>query len=96
MSTPLSHRDQLVELHRLMREAVKETQKLDATWNRLNDEVNTYLDDQGVRDIVQRTHIKSASIPLKDALEAGRWWREKAVYLATVIQAEIAIKEALS
>lgn len=81
----------LRNLHGMMQEAVKETQRLDALWNRLNDEINQKLTGEGITDIVQRTGIKSSSIPLQDAMAGGKWWREKAVYLATVLQAEIAL-----
>lgn len=42
-------------------------------WNRINDEINRYLDDSGVVDVVQRSKIKSDSLALKDALEVGKW-----------------------
>jgi hypothetical protein len=42
-------------------------------WNRLNDEINDLMDRQGVTDIVQRSKTKSASLPLKDALDVGKW-----------------------
>jgi hypothetical protein len=42
-------------------------------WNVINDAINRYLDESGETDIVQRTSIKSKSIPLKDALDTGKW-----------------------
>jgi hypothetical protein len=42
-------------------------------WNRLNAEINDLMDRSGETDIVQRTKIKSASLPLKDALDTGKW-----------------------
>lgn len=89
-----NHDDYLRRLRTMMQEAVRETQRLDAKWNRLNEEINSYLNTQGVTDIVQRDRVKSQSLPLQDAFGGGKWWREKAVYLATVIQAEIAMREA--
>lgn len=82
----------LVSLRELMREAVKKTQHYDAKWNRLNDEMNDYLDRKGETDIVQRAHIKEMNLPLNDAYAAGQWWRGKASYLALVIQAEVALR----
>jgi hypothetical protein len=91
--TPLSYPAYLAYLRRKMREAVKETQRLDARWNRINDELNRMLDRQDVTDILARTRTKQESLALQDALEGGRWWREKAVYLATIIQSEIMCRE---
>jgi hypothetical protein len=42
-------------------------------WNRISAEISEYLDRKGIEDLVQRTKIKSESIPLKDALEGGKW-----------------------
>lgn len=80
-------------LARKMREATLVTQRLDAKWQRLNDELNTLLDNKGIRDVVQRDSIKGASLAFSDALNAGKWWREKAVYLASVLQAEVTYRE---
>jgi hypothetical protein len=80
-------------LHAQMREAVRETQRLDGVWKQLNAELNDLLDRQGETDIVQRTKVKGQSIALSDALNGGKWWREKAVYLASVLQAELAWKD---
>lgn len=91
MPTP-QHDDYLRSLRSLMQAAVRETQRLDAKWNRLNDEINAKLDAEGITDIVQRDKIKGASLPLQDALGGGKWWREKAAYLAAVITAEMAMR----
>lgn len=90
----LSREEYLRQLRQLMREAVVVTQRHDAKWNKINDEINAKLDAEEVFDIVQRNKIKAASIPLADELGGGNWWRAKAVYLASVIQAEVAMKEA--
>jgi hypothetical protein len=84
----------LRSLRALMQEAVKQTQRFDAKWNRLNGELNQYLEDSNVDDVVQQDKIKSVNIALRDALGAGNWWRDKATYLANVIQAELAMMEA--
>ena len=86
----------LRNLQGLLGEAVKQTQRFDAKWNRVNDEINAKLDAERVTDIVQRNKIKSASLPLADALGSGNWWRAKATYLATVVQAEIALQNELT
>jgi hypothetical protein len=88
----LSPNQYLTWLARKMREAVTMTQKLDAKWNRLNDELNTKLDAEGQYDVLQRAKIKGESLAFSDALNAGKWWREKAMYLAAVLQAEAAYR----
>jgi hypothetical protein len=94
MATPMN-RDQYLEwLRRKMREAVKETQRLDAKWNRLNDELNDHYERHGVTDVNALAVAKSESLALSDAFGAGQWWREKSVYLASVLQAELAMREA--
>lgn len=89
----MTHEEAMRHLKGLMRDAVRQTQRFDALWNRLNDELTAKFTAEGVRDIVQLTNLKSASIPLNDAYSAGVWWRAKAAYLAEVIQAEIMLKE---
>lgn len=42
-------------------------------WQELNRAINAKLDAEREYDIVQRTKIKSASIPLADALSTGNW-----------------------
>lgn len=42
-------------------------------WTRLNGEINRYMDESGMVDIVQRAKVKGGSLPLKDALEQGKW-----------------------
>lgn len=42
-------------------------------WNRINAEINDLMDRRGETDIVQRSKIKGASLPLKDALDTGKW-----------------------
>ena len=93
MSKPMTDEQYLQGLRVLLREAVKKTQRLDALWNEINDSLNVKFAREGITDIVKLNQLKSASIPLADALNGGNWWRAKAVYLATVIQAELAMKE---
>jgi len=40
--------------------------------------INVYLDQSGIVDIVQRARIKGESLPLKDALEKGKWHAQNA------------------
>ena len=56
-----------------IRTAQMRADKAGNEWNLLNDAINRYLDESGEEDIVQRTSIKGKSIPLKDALESGKW-----------------------
>jgi hypothetical protein len=44
-----------------------------SNWTRINAEINDLMDRRGETDIVQRAKIKGASLPLKDALETGKW-----------------------
>jgi hypothetical protein len=88
------HGQYVHNLRELMHEAVRRTQQYDAEWNRINDEVNDFLYRSGETDIVQCTKVKAQNIALADALGAGNWWRAKASYLAQVIQAECALRQA--
>lgn len=78
---------------RRLREANLHTMRLDAEWNKINDELNDYLDRKGVQDVVQRTKMKGENLALADALAGGNWWRAKAVWLAQAIMAEKAAVE---
>jgi len=86
------HDDYLRDLRDLMQEAVKQTQRFDAKWNRLNEEMNEYLRGSYIDDPLQKDKIKGVNLALRDALASGGWWRDKATYLANVIQAEIAMR----
>lgn len=81
------------KMWRRLREANLKTMELDTKWNRLNDEINQYLDSKGIDDIVQRARIKGQNQPLADALNGGNWWRAKAVWLAQALLAEKAAVE---
>ena len=85
------HNNYLRDLRDLMQEAVKQTQRFDAKWNRLNDELKTKFLAEGVRE-PQLTELMNANLEFTGALAAGNWWRDKATYLANVIQAEIAMR----
>lgn len=45
----------------------------DAEWNRINKEINDYMDRMGITDPVQRANTKGESLALKDALAVGNW-----------------------
>lgn len=57
----------------LIRQAQMIADEANNRWKRINSEINDWLNRGGVEDIKQRTKIKSESIPLKDALETGKW-----------------------
>lgn len=57
----------------LIRQAQMIADEANNRWKRINSEINDYLNRSGVEDIKQRTRIKGESIPLKDALETGKW-----------------------
>lgn len=56
-----------------IRTAQRKADEANNNWQRLNDEINAWMDRGGETDIVQRTKIKSESLPLKDALATGNW-----------------------
>jgi hypothetical protein len=62
-------------------------------WNRINGEINRYLDESGERDVVQRTKIKSESLALKDALEVGKWHSAEAERHIADVQLFLQMKE---
>jgi hypothetical protein len=76
-----------------VRRAQREADKSGNEWNLLNDAINVYLDQSGESDIVQRTSIKSKSIPLKDALETGKWHSAEAQRHIDDIQLFLRLKE---
>jgi hypothetical protein len=103
VSTPMTREQSLVALRELMRDAVKETQRQDRKWNELNDQFMAKIREENrVRalrgmephSLLSIKDQKAAWIELNDAFAAGNWWRDKATYLAAVIQAELAMKEA--
>lgn len=62
-------------------------------WNRINGEINRYLDESGVVDVVQRSKIKSESLALKDALEIGKWHSAEAQRHIDDVQLFLRMKE---
>jgi hypothetical protein len=100
----LTHEQTLLLLRTQMREAVRHTQKFDRKWNEINDAINDKFAREDERRAMRgdyqltdlmKAEMKADSLPLKDAFAAGQWWRGKAVYLATVIQAEIELENEL-
>lgn len=62
-------------------------------WAAINKALNDKLDAEGVRDIVQRTKVKGASIALKDALETGKWHSAEATRHIQDVQLFLRLKE---
>lgn len=62
-------------------------------WNRVNGEINRYLDDSGITEVVQRAKIKSESLALKDALETGKWHANEAQRHIDDVQLFLRMKE---
>jgi len=89
----LTDEEYLRKLRVMLREAVKETQRLDAKWNRLNDELTAKFQSENVVEPLL-SELKGHNVELSAAFSGGVWWRDKAVYLSAVIQAELAMKEA--
>jgi hypothetical protein len=81
------------KMWRRLREANLKTMRLDEKWNSINDQLNEYLDAKGIEDAVQRDKIKKENLALADALNAGNWWRAKAVWLSGALMAEKAAVE---
>jgi hypothetical protein len=83
-----SHKEYIRTLLNDLREANRTVYRFDAKWQKINDELNNYLDRSGVKDPKQRDSIKGQSLALADALGTGKWWREKAMWLSQAILAE--------
>ncbi len=81
-------------LRHLLREAVRQTQTADRKWNAKNVQVNRWLDDTGKTDILKRVSIKKENLTLQEHFAMQQWWREQAVYLATLIQTELMLQDA--
>lgn len=62
-------------------------------WNRINGEINRWMDESGVVDVVQRAKIKGESLALKDALESGKWHSAEAVRHIEDIKLFLRLKE---
>jgi hypothetical protein len=77
----------------LVRESSQLADEANKRWKRINAEINKYMDDSGVTDIVQRNKIKSESLPLKDALAVGKWHSENAQRHIDDVQLFIKMKE---
>lgn len=88
--------ERLVKLRQLLREAVAYTQMFDRLWNQKNDQLNDWLDRMGKHDVLQRATIKNENLTLQDYFGAGQWWRDKAVYLSSLIQTELMMLEGRS
>lgn len=58
-----------------IRDAMQQADTAVNKWERLSDEVNTYLDAHKITDIVQRTNIRGENLALSDALATGQWFR---------------------
>jgi hypothetical protein len=83
-----AHKEYIRILLKDLRAANRVVYKQDQRWKRLNYEMKSYLDRSGITDIHQRNKIAGESIALADALNTGKWWREKAMWLSQVILAE--------
>jgi hypothetical protein len=89
-------------LRKRMYDALKEADKADATWNRLNDELNLRIAatrkqraGQGRRlSAREANQYKADDVDLSDAFGVQSWWRNQTTMLAEVLQAEIAYARA--
>jgi hypothetical protein len=77
--------------------AIRERQALaDAasnTWDRLNDELNTYLDAHRITDVVQRDRIKGESLEFNGALASHGWNAREAQRHIDDVQLFLRLKE---
>lgn len=97
----MNFNDHIVKLQRDMRHAYAEFVRFDREWNELNKAFHLKVEqenaarDQGGRfrhtplGIAQQ---KSDILALSDAMEAAKWWRDKAQALGTVLLAEQAAR----
>lgn len=95
MSLRLStvHADYIRQLWRDLREANRMVRRFDEEWNLQNHALNVLYEGQ---DPLQISKKKSENLILSDAFAAGKWWMEKARWLAAAIQAEKAAMEMLN
>lgn len=77
----------------LIRQSQQKADAANAKWEKLTDEINSYLDRKGEADIVQRDRIKSESLALRDALESGGWHSRNAERHIHDVQLFLKIKE---
>lgn len=85
--------ERLVKLRHLLREAVAQTQMFDRLWNQKNDQLNEWLDQMGKMDAYDRAQRKQENLALQDYFAAGAWWRDKSMYLSSLIQTELMMAE---
>jgi hypothetical protein len=76
-----------------VRAAQQRADKAGNRWNKLNDEINDYLNRECITDLVQRDKIKSESLPLKDALEEGKWHSAEAQRHIADVQLFLRLRE---
>lgn len=76
-----------------LREANQKVRKFDEEWQGINEALNLRYAGQ---DPVQIDHKKGENLALRDALAAGNWWRDKAIWLSGAILAEKAAAEMLN
>lgn len=62
----------------LIRHSQQQADKCNADWQRINAEINDYMDRSHITDWLQRVRVKSESLSLQDALVTGRWFAENA------------------
>lgn len=78
-------------------DAIRKAQRLaDAAnndWQRINGEINRYLDDSGITDVIQRAKIKGESLALRDAFAIGNWHARNAERHIHDLQLFLKLKE---
>jgi hypothetical protein len=62
-------------------------------WRRVSAEIDDYLDAHGITDIVQRGHVRSESLTLRDHYETMQWMRGEAHAHASDIDLYLKLKE---
>lgn len=67
--------------------------KANNEWTEINTAINRWMDESGIIDIVQRTKVKGASLPLKDALAVGTWHSAEASRHIADLQLFLKLKE---
>lgn len=57
----------------LIRKSQAVADKASNDWNRINDEIVSFLDRARITDVVQRARRKQESLALQDAYDVGSW-----------------------
>lgn len=86
-------RDWLSAKWREIRTAQTTADGSNSTWKQINAALNVWLDESGIKDVVQRQKIKGESLALKDALDVGKWHSANATRHIADVQLFLQMKQ---